>query len=69
MTDDYYRAERDRDGHIRLNCGRGALVARAGDERQTVQGWRNFNHSHSKFAAQYDAALELFDRESQERAR
>lgn len=62
MTTDYYRAERDRDGNIRLNNGLGLLVATARNSRGDIQGWRN-RAANPKFIAQYDAALELFDRE------
>ncbi|MDH6284020.1 hypothetical protein [Prescottella agglutinans] len=59
---DYYCAARDGEGNIRMDCGRGLLVARSEDSRATVQGW--FDQSQpGRFREQYRAALTLIDRE------
>lgn len=64
--DDYYRAERDTQGNIRLNGGRGLLVANADHTVADVQGW--FERSKpGQYHEQYRAALALFEREEQER--
>lgn len=56
-------AGRDAKGDIRLNEGRGALVANATNTRADVQGW--FDRSQpGRFRDQYAAALALFDREA-----
>ncbi|AEQ20955.1 hypothetical protein E3_0420 [Rhodococcus phage E3] len=61
--DDYYHAERDGVGNIRLNRGRGMLVAHANHTRADVQGW--FDRSKiGQYREQYRAALALFDREA-----
>ncbi|MEV0247929.1 hypothetical protein AB0H76_15155 [Nocardia sp. NPDC050712] len=57
------QAARDGEGHIRLHGGRGVLVARNTDTRADVQGWRD-RATEPRFAAQYDAALALFDQEA-----
>ncbi|NKR75829.1 hypothetical protein GS492_25135 [Rhodococcus hoagii] len=62
-NDDYYCAERDSEGNIRLNCGRGLMVANADHTRDDVQGW--FDRSKpGQYREQYRAALALFDRET-----
>lgn len=63
IGDDYYCAQRDRQGNIRLNCGRGLLVAEADHTRDDVQGW--FDRSKpGQYREQYRAALALLDREA-----
>lgn len=57
---DYYCAARDSEGHIRLDCGRGLLVARSAHTREDVQGWLD-RATDPRFAAQYRAALALLD--------
>lgn len=60
---DYYCAQRDDQGNIRLNGGRGALVANPDHTRADVQGW--FDRSKpGRFREQYRAALALLDREA-----
>ena len=62
-NDDYYCAERDSQGAIRLNCGRGLLVAWPHATRADVQGW--FDKSQpGRFREQWRAALDVFDREA-----
>lgn len=61
-SDGYYCAERDSRGDIRLNCGRGLLVATAKHTRADVQRWFDRAVSDS-YREQYRAALALFDRE------
>lgn len=58
------RAGRDANGNIRMDDGRGALVAHADHARAHVQTWRDHSEAGSRFAVRYDAALALFDRES-----
>lgn len=58
------RAGRDADGNIRMDDGRGALVALADHSRTHVQTWRDHSQPGTRFLAQYDAALALFDREA-----
>lgn len=58
------RAGRDAEGNIRLDDGRGLLVAYAEATRSVVQGWRDAAHAGTQFAARYDAALALLDREA-----
>ena len=62
-TDDYYCAQRDSDGNIRLNCGRGLLIADTADTRADVQGWFD-NAGSPRWAANYRSALNLFDQET-----
>lgn len=61
-TGDYYCAQRDSQGHIRLNCGRGLLVANSDNTRADVQTWLD-NAGNGTHAANYRAALNLFDQE------
>lgn len=56
-------AVRGRDGRIRMNLGRGVLVANGDHTRDDVQGW--FDRSQpGYYREQYRAALALFDREA-----
>ncbi len=57
---DYYCAEYDADGHIRMDCGRGVLVANAVHTRADVQEWLDRSES-DRFREQYRAALALLD--------
>lgn len=67
---EYWTAGRDKHGNIRLNQGRGLLVAEAEDTRDEVQGWVDHATPGSKWERQYQAALDLLDREAaQEQAR
>lgn len=64
--DEYYIAERDSKGGIRLNRGRGLLVANADHTRRDIEGWRRLAKPGSAYERQYRAALELLDREAKE---
>lgn len=57
-------AERDTDGNIRMDSGRGQVVARREHSRAVVQRWRADVPARTQLAALYDAALALFDREA-----
>jgi hypothetical protein len=59
---DYYQAERDQDGHIRLAGGVGPLVAIVDDTYAEVCAWRD-RATEPRFIRQYEAALEVFQRE------
>lgn len=59
----YNTAARDSIGDIRMNQGRGLLVARKSNTRAEIQAWRNLSKT-PRFLAQYDAALALIDREN-----
>jgi hypothetical protein len=60
--DGYYQAARDQDGHIRLAGGVGSLVAMADDTYAEIRDWRD-RATNPRFIRQYEAALELLDRE------
>lgn len=62
-TDDYFTAERDSEGSIRLNRGRGALVALRHHSRRHVEVWLR-QAVEEKWRRQYQAALDLLDREA-----
>lgn len=64
VGDDYYCAQRDSAGNIRLNCGRGLLVAEAACTVNDVKEWWVRADRGSKWERQYQAALDLFDREA-----
>lgn len=64
VGDDYYCAQRDSAGNIRLNCGRGLLVAEAACTVNDVKEWWARADRGSKWERQYQAALDLFDREA-----
>lgn len=64
VGDDYYCAQRDSAGNIRLNCGRGLLVAEAACTVYDVKEWWARADRGSKWERQYQAALDLFDREA-----
>lgn len=64
-TDDYYTAERDADGGIRLAGGRGLMVADKDNSETDVAGW--FARSvPGSYREQYRAALRLLRREKGE---
>ncbi|MBV6758395.1 hypothetical protein [Rhodococcus opacus] len=58
---DEYCAEYDADGNIRLNCGRGVIVALSCDSREQLQAWLNLAKEGGRHHAQYVAALALLD--------
>lgn len=58
-----YIAARDSEGSIRLSGGQGLRIADADDTRFDVQGWFDYAGG-PKWAAQYRAALNLFDQEN-----
>lgn len=58
------RAARDEAGNIRMNSGRGELVALAQHSRAHVQEWRDHAPPGTRHAALYAAALALLDREA-----
>ncbi len=60
---EYWTAGRDSHGNIRLNRGRGLLVAHATSTRDEVQVWHK-NAANFLRRARYAAALALFDREA-----
>jgi hypothetical protein len=60
--DSYYIAARDSEGNIRLNSGKGALIANPDHTRANVQGWLDM--AHGKWRKQYEAALQLIDSEN-----
>lgn len=60
---EYWTAGRDSHGNIRLNRGRGRLVAHAAATREQVQGWLD-HAANGLHRNRYRAALELFDREA-----
>lgn len=64
-SDDYYCARRDSAGNIRLNCGKGMLVANADHTIQDVQNWLA-RATEERWAAQYRAALTLLLDEAKE---
>lgn len=57
------RAGRDADGNIRLDDGRGELVASANQSRADLRLWRGLCPDDDPRAPRYDAALALFARE------
>jgi hypothetical protein len=66
---DYYVATRDSQGNIRLNSGRGTLVAGPDDDIDTVSGWLANAKPWSRFAKGYSAALDLLRTEAERSAR
>jgi hypothetical protein len=58
QIDTYYTARRDSEGNIRLNNGKGALVANSDHTIADVQGWLD-RATEDKWKAQYRAALKL----------
>ncbi|RZK74745.1 MAG: hypothetical protein EOP28_02405 [Rhodococcus sp. (in: high G+C Gram-positive bacteria)] len=58
---DYYCAEYDDHGGIRLNCGKGLLVALDSDTRHMVQRWHDAAKPTQRFRAQYESVLALLD--------
>ena len=64
-ADDYYCARRDSAGNIRLNCGRGLLVANADHTIANVQEWID-RATQDRFRLQYEAAMKLLLEEAQE---
>jgi len=62
LTREYFTAARDGEGYIRLQRGKGLVVAGPDVERSQVQGW--FDRSKSgRFREQCRAALAVFDME------
>ncbi|WP_251153760.1 hypothetical protein [Cellulosimicrobium sp. Marseille-Q4280] len=55
----YYVAARDEQGNIRLNCGRGTMIAGPNDSLATVSGWLANAQPWSRFAKGYAAAVDL----------
>lgn len=60
MTTDRFCAEYDKDGGIRLSCGRGELIATANYTRNDVQGWAD-RAGGPEWKQKYEAALALLD--------
>lgn len=60
MTTDRFCAEYDKDGGIRLSCGRGELIATANHTRNDVQGWAD-RAGGPEWKQKYEAALALLD--------
>lgn len=60
---EYYTAGRDSEGNIRLDRGRGELVALAKHVRGNVQFWHDLSDS-AVHKRKYRAALDLIDRET-----
>jgi hypothetical protein len=60
VTTDRFCAEYDKDGGIRLSCGRGELIATANHTRNDVQGWAD-RAGGPEWKQKYDAALALLD--------
>ena len=58
---DYYCAEYDGHGGIRLNCGKGLIVALESDTRTMVQRWYDIAKPTERFRAQYQSVLALLD--------
>ena len=67
-ADDYYCARRDSEGNIRLNCGRGLLVANADHTITNVREWLS-RATDPKYKAQYESALALLLEEAEEAVR
>lgn len=62
--DGHYIVARDREGLVRLNNGKGQIVALTTHTRQDVQEWRNLVVSEH-YQRIYQAVLDLFDTEAQ----
>lgn len=60
VTTDRFCAEYDREGGIRLSCGRGELIATANHTRNDVQGWAD-RAGGPEWKQKYEAALALLD--------
>ena len=60
MTTDRFCAEYDKEGGIRLSCGRGELIATANHTRNDVQGWAD-RAGGPEWKQKYEAALALLD--------
>lgn len=60
VTTDRFCAEYDKEGGIRLSCGRGELIATANHTRNDVQGWAD-RAGGPEWKQKYEAALALLD--------
>lgn len=62
-SQEYFKAARDTEGHIRLLSGRGLMVAHKDHTRDDVQRWFDMA-VNGYYREQYRAALDLIDAEA-----